>query len=86
MVQASVVHALLRVLKDDGQLNVASDHAEYWQDLSRTLDTTPALHRQAGFALDERLPEGELGHTNYEVKYRRSGRAIRQATWVRAAR
>ena len=80
------MNALLRVLQDGGTLNAASDHEGYWQDLVTTMDAVPAFSRQPVFALDARLPEGEVGHTNYEVKYRKSGRLIQQGTWLRTPR
>ncbi len=86
MLQPDLLHALLRVLEDDGCLNIATDHQEYWETILVAVAGVPSLARMSRFALDDRLPAGELGHTNYEVKYRRTGRVITQGTWRRRGR
>ncbi len=86
MLQPDLLHALLRVLEDDGCLNIATDHQEYWEAILVAVACVPELVRMSRFTLDDRLPVGELGHTNYEVKYRRTGRVINQGTWRRRGR
>jgi tRNA (guanine-N7-)-methyltransferase len=81
--QPEFLEAVERILLAGGQLNVATDHAEYFQWILDIVGASRHLRRGATFALDERLPRGEIGHTNYEVKYRQGGRAIQQATWIR---
>ena len=86
MFRPEFLSAVLRVLEDGGELNAASDHADYWQAILPEVAAFEQLEKQSGFALDERLPPGEVGHTNYEVKYRHSGRPIYQSTWLRRPR
>jgi tRNA (guanine-N7-)-methyltransferase len=80
------VEAVERVLQDGGILNVATDHQDYAEVIWDVLGGAAHLEPAPGFALDERLPPGETGHTNYEVKYRAAGRPIRQGTWQRKVR
>jgi tRNA (guanine-N7-)-methyltransferase len=86
MFRPEFLNAVLRVLEDGGELNAASDHADYWQAILPEVAAFKQLEKQSGFALDARLPPGEVGHTNYEVKYRHSGRPIYQSTWLRRPR
>jgi tRNA (guanine-N7-)-methyltransferase len=86
LVAPPFVEAVERALRDGGELNVATDHQEYGAVIWEILDVATYLERAPYFALDERLPPGESGHTNYEVKYRAAGRRIRQGTWRRKAR
>ena len=86
MFRPEFMNAVLRVLEDGGELNAASDHADYWQAILPEVAAYPLLEKRPEFALDARLPPGEVGHTNYEVKYRNSGRPIYQATWRRRPR
>ena len=80
------VEAVERVLQDGGTLNVATDHQDYAAVIWDVLGGAAHLELTPGFALDERLPPRETGHTNYEVKYRAAGRPIRQGTWRRTVR
>ena len=86
MFRPEFMSAVLRVLADGGELNAASDHADYWEDIVPEVAAFPLLQKRPEFSLDARLPTGEVGHTNYEVKYRDSGRPIYQATWRRRPR
>lgn len=86
MLQPDLLRGLLRVLEDDGLLNIATDHQNYWDVILEEVAGVPSFTRMPRFTLDERLPPGELGHTNYEVKYREAGRIINQGTWRRHQR
>jgi tRNA G46 methylase TrmB len=66
-----------------GKLHVATDHAEYWEQIEAVLNAHPAF---------EQLPS--FGHgvfplpvvqplTNYEAKYRIEGRRRFRASWQR---
>lgn len=80
------LEAVERVLEDRGFLNLATDHEEYFAAIEELMQGCGKLLPSSDFALADRLPEGEAGLTNYEVKYRRSGRVIRQASWWRQER
>ncbi|MFQ5718054.1 MAG: tRNA (guanosine(46)-N7)-methyltransferase TrmB [Acidobacteriota bacterium] len=82
----SFVEGIARVLADGGVLNVATDFTEYFERIDSLVSSHRCFQRRAGFALEGRLPAGESGHTNYEVKYRAAGRTIHQATWERRPR
>jgi tRNA (guanine-N7-)-methyltransferase len=86
LVAPAFVEAAERVLQDGGKLNVATDHQDYAAVIWNLLNGAAHLKRAPEFDLDERLPPGEIGHTNYEVKYRAVGRPIRQGTWRRKPR
>ena len=84
--QPAFIDAVATALQEDGQLNVATDYTGYFEVILGLLENRTDFERRPGFALLDRLPEGESGHTNYEVKYRATGRAIHQATWTRRMR
>ncbi len=86
LLQAGFVRGVERVLKDGGNLNVATDHADYFAWILDVMARARRMQRQESFLLDGRLPPGETGHTNYEIKYRKRGRRIWQATWTRRPR
>ncbi|MFQ5670543.1 MAG: tRNA (guanosine(46)-N7)-methyltransferase TrmB, partial [Acidobacteriota bacterium] len=79
--RAEFAAALERILVPGGVLNVATDHAAYFSVIQDLISGREGWSRSQRFALEDRLPAGESGHTNYEVKYRREGRPIQQATW-----
>lgn len=77
-----------RILKTDGALLIATDHQDYW------LWMCEVLAKQDLFSKSDRLPEppeeaeglGDFetaGLTNYEIKYRREGRQIHRAGYVK---
>ena len=84
--QASFLQALEVALTDGGMLNVATDHGEYFEQILEMMSGRGLMRRLEGFWIAGRLPEGEIGHTNYEVKYRKGGRKIFEASWERQPR
>jgi tRNA (guanine-N7-)-methyltransferase len=84
--QPDFIESVERILRGDGELNVATDHQEYFSVMQEVLGAAVHLSLMRRFALDQRLPDGEIGHTNYEVKYRRGGRPIYERTWRRRPR
>lgn len=76
LIQPAHMPALIRGLAPDGQIRLATDHADYFEQMQATvaafrdeLEPTP-FRRPPGAA------EGELTGTNYERKYAKEGRAI----------
>ena len=68
------------LLRPQGRLYFASDHAEYGAAATELLMTHPGL---AVEVLDSGWPEGP--RTNYEIKYEVEGRAIRRLVATRIA-
>lgn len=83
--QPPFVDAVARVLVTGGRLLVQTDHEEYFRWIETVVGGQAALLRT--FGEDERA-QGAIEAapaTNFEVKYRREGRAIYRASWCRAA-
>ncbi len=74
LINQSFVADARRVLKNGGLLLVATDHAEYFRHIRRTLTDVPGLAR-VPFPADPTGDEYLVG-TNFEKKYRREGRCI----------
>lgn len=84
--QPDFLAAAADVLEDGGLLNVATDFTDYFESILGLMATRAEFRTLPHYSLGERLPEGATGHTNYEVKYRASGRTIHQSTWARRPR
>ena len=74
------------LLEDAGCLNLATDHAGYFDFVNGLVRQRMELEPLPNFSLADRLPIAEVGHTNYEVKYRAAGRRIHQVSWTRRCR
>ena len=77
------LEAVERVVPKGGTLNVVTDHVDYYTAIIALMESRSDRWRTVAFNLAERLPQGEVGLTNYEVKYRETGRGIHQASWER---
>ena len=67
---------LLSILKPDGIINVATDHADYFEQMTEVIGR--AVERRTVKEIDFLRPagagDGELVGTNYERKYMKEGR------------
>ena len=65
-----------RILQPGGKLNIATDHADYYQQMTDVADTAveAGLFEQVPFTRPVGAREGEWVGTNYERKYRKEGR------------
>jgi tRNA (guanine-N7-)-methyltransferase len=74
--QASNLEMLIDRLKPDGQIRIATDHEEYFQQIQEV--TTACLDRlePIEFERPAGVREGELTGTNYERKYIKESRSF----------
>jgi len=79
VVQDEFLRQCHRVLTDDGELRIVTDHSEYWEWMNERFDTNApldgsGLFTRGEFTKPESAGEGEVVGTNFERKYRREGR------------
>jgi len=79
VVQDSFLREIHRVLTDDGELRIVTDHVDYWQWMLERFEAAApedgtGLYTRAEFTKPESAGEGEVVGTNFERKYRREGR------------
>jgi len=67
---------LLRILKPDGIINIATDHADYFDQMSAVAERAieQKTVKQIDFVRPAGAGEGELVGTNYERKYMKESR------------
>ncbi|RKY04046.1 MAG: tRNA (guanosine(46)-N7)-methyltransferase TrmB [Planctomycetota bacterium] len=67
---------LLRILKPDGIINIATDHADYFEQMSAVAERAveQGRVREIDFIRPAGAGEGELVGTNYERKYMKESR------------
>jgi tRNA (guanine-N7-)-methyltransferase len=67
---------LLRILKTDGIINIATDHADYFEQMTEVAKRAveQGLVKEIDFIRPAGAEEGELVGTNYERKYMKEGR------------
>jgi len=73
-VQAPFLRELHRVLTDQGEIRLATDHADYFEWMLEHASQVTDLFEQLPFERPASAGEGELVGTNFERKYRREGR------------
>lgn len=84
IIQPAFVEAVAKVLTPEGRWLLQSDHAEYFAHMQEHLRACPALRPIAWDEQDIVLAEDWAG-TNFEIKYRREGRPIHQAAYIRSS-
>lgn len=67
---------LLRCLKRDGQLRIATDHANYFEEIQKLVEARRAQFQETEFLPAAGAQPGELTGTNYERKYIKDRRQI----------
>lgn len=67
---------LLRILKADGTVNIATDHADYFEQMTEVAGRAieKGLVKEIDFIRPAGAKDGELVGTNYERKYIKEGR------------
>ena len=67
---------LLRILKADGIINIATDHADYFEQMTEVAERAveKGLVKEIDFIRPAGARDGELVGTNYERKYMKEGR------------
>jgi tRNA (guanine-N7-)-methyltransferase len=73
-VQAPFLRELHRVLRPDGEVRLATDHAEYFEWMQDHAAQVTERFDRRPFDRPDSAGEGELVGTNFERKYRREGR------------
>lgn len=67
---------LLRCLKTGGTINVATDHADYFQQIENVIDAFKDKTESIEFIRTADARDGEVVGTNYERKYIKEERSI----------
>ncbi|OQY07643.1 MAG: tRNA (guanosine(46)-N7)-methyltransferase TrmB [Planctomycetales bacterium 4572_13] len=67
---------LLRILTPDGIINIATDHADYFEQMTEVAERAvkQGLVKEIDFIRPAGASDGELVGTNYERKYMKEGR------------
>jgi len=84
IIQPAFVEAVAKVLTREGRWLLQSDHAEYFAHMQEHLRACPALRPIEWDEQDLALAKDWAG-TNFEIKYRREGRPIHQAAYIRSS-
>jgi tRNA (guanine-N7-)-methyltransferase len=79
VVQDDFLRECHRVLAEEGELRIVTDHSEYWAWMNERFDALAprdgqGLFTRAEFRKPESAGEGEVVGTNFERKYKREGR------------
>jgi tRNA G46 methylase TrmB len=67
---------LIRCLKPGGEIRIATDHAEYFEQIERVAAIRSNVLEPVEFTRPTGAKEGELTGTNYERKYIKDKRTI----------
>lgn len=67
---------LLRCLASDGIINIATDHADYFEQIERVIDSVSEQLERIDFIKPAGAGADEWAGTNFERKYLKEGRAI----------
>ena len=76
LLQESTMDLLVRCLKCGGEIRMATDHADYFEQMQRVSLGYAGRLERIEFARPAGAEEGELTGTNYERKYIRANRPI----------
>jgi tRNA (guanine-N7-)-methyltransferase len=74
--QASNVETLIRCLKPGGEIRLATDHADYYEQMRQVTSAYANQLEEIEFQRPAGAREGELTGTNYERKYVKENRPI----------
>ncbi len=76
LLQGSNIETLVRCLKPGGEMRIATDHEDYFEQISREMSVHAARLEPIEFQRPAGAREGELTGTNYERKYVKEKRPI----------
>ena len=85
LLQSANVEVLLRRLKPNGRIQIATDHAEYFQQIREVMSAYRTKLDPVEFERPAGAEEGELTGTNYERKYVKNHRPIHAAAYRKHA-
>jgi len=74
LVQEAFLRQLHRVIEDDGQVLITTDHRDYFHWMIDHVDRLETSFRRCVFTRPESAGDGEVVGTNFERKYRLEGR------------
>ncbi|MCU0914442.1 MAG: tRNA (guanosine(46)-N7)-methyltransferase TrmB [Planctomycetes bacterium] len=74
--QSANLEVLLRGLKPGGEIRLATDHADYFQQIREVTSLYPGQMEPIAFERPAAAREGEMTGTNYERKYVKQNRPI----------
>ncbi len=74
--QQSNVELMVRLLKPGGEIHIATDHAEYFEQIKLVMACFTGRLKEIEFPRPAGAREGELTGTNYERKYLQDGRPV----------
>ncbi len=75
LIQTPFVDAVVRVLVPGGLWAIQTDHVDYFEQIREVVSACPDLG-EIGFDEADFCTENDRIETNFEIKYRREGRAI----------
>jgi tRNA (guanine-N7-)-methyltransferase len=84
--RASNIDHLMRTLDPGGELHAATDHTEYWEQISSLLDGNAGFERLDTFGGEHFPAPLDRPLTNFEAKYLVDGRDRFRASWRRRQR
>lgn len=76
LLQRSNLDILIRCLKPGGTIRIATDHAEYFEQIKEVTSAYGGILEEIEFPRPAGAREGELTGTNYERKYLKDGRPV----------
>ena len=83
LLQSSNLEVIIQRLKPGGQIRLATDHEEYFQQMQDVTKARSDLLEEIEFERPADAREGERTGTNYERKYVKESRAIHTAAFRR---
>ncbi len=83
--QSANLEVLIRCLKPGGEIRIATDHADYFEQIRQVTSAYGGTLQEIEFARPAAAREGELTGTNYERKYVRQSRPIYTAAFRKRA-
>lgn len=81
LLQSSNLETLIRCLKPGGQIRIATDHEEYFQQIQDVTKACSPLLEEIEFEPPAGARDGERTGTNYERKYVKENRSIHTAAF-----
>jgi tRNA (guanine-N7-)-methyltransferase len=81
LLQSSNLEVVVRCLKPGGEIRIATDHADYFEQIRQVTSAYGDTLEEIEFERPAGAREGELTGTNYERKYVRQSRPIHTAAF-----
>jgi tRNA (guanine-N7-)-methyltransferase len=85
LLQSSNLEVLIQRLKPGGEIRIATDHADYFEQIRQVTSAYSDRLEEIPFERPAGAREGELTGTNYERKYVKQSRPIYKAAFRKRA-